>query len=186
MATDPRTPLEVLFDAAEVSFRADGGIAGWSFGWRERWTSAKTEDGRRVVWVPGDLSGGLGKLEAAPMGGAHPRQGWGLWEAGSVYLSAVESPASKGTDERLQYRAARELFDRVAWAIRVSMPGLVELETPRWITDQEAARRGAALVVVVRVRSAIVGPVPDAVATSTRARLEVSELGEMETIVVNR
>lgn len=151
-------PPEALFDAVREAFEADGidsEQVEHVFGWREPPQHRLARC--RIVWVPGDdqteelgtVSDGIRKASA------NPRAIGQLQEFATVHLEAWES--SEPENERLQYRAARALFDAWWRAVYRSPIGVVTLARVSYVNPKMERRYGVTIRALIEVQA----PIPD-------------------------
>lgn len=147
--------LEKLYADVTARFIADSRASVVQpFGWQA--TAAANAAAERIVWVPGDdASGDLGKIAAPKYPGRNPRPLRTLEELFTCRISAIDTTAP--TNEALQYRATRLLFDEWMRAIYLAAPGQFEILKSGWIIEKTQLRYGAA----IRVLGAIQSMIPD-------------------------
>ncbi len=175
--------LTKLYDDVVARMDADALAAGatvvpQAFGWR---SPAQQPRAPRIVWVPGDDTGGaLGDVRAARSPGRNARPLVTLGELFTVYLEAVDTTAPE--DERAQYQAARELFDAWLRAVYLAARGTFQIRAASWVIERKERRYGA----TVRVLGEIEAMVPDAAfgvaPVDTRGEIDVDELDASETL----
>ncbi len=147
--------LESLFDAVVERFECENTNAAQTFGWRE--PSKQLQAFPRIVWVPGNPTGGIGSMGPARFPGRTPRRPIAtLAELCTVTISAEDTSDSR--NERLQYHAARVLFDAWYRAVYKHARQTHTIESVDWVISKNENRRGAS----VRVVLAILSMIPDA------------------------
>jgi hypothetical protein len=156
MATYLALPL--LYAAAVAAFAADDvwDETVFAFGWRE---PARQNAGvNRIVWRPGNRTGGLGQLRPPrETGGLPERHLADLAEYFTCTLTGHDNLAPN--DELAQYQVTRELFD-IWWRVcRNHAVGNITLVEARWLIDGPNERRRGASIEAV---GAILSPIPDA------------------------
>lgn len=152
-----------------------------TFGWREPATQRQTS--HRIVFVPGDDSGGslgsLGAPESPYVSLARPIAR--LDEVFTAYLEAEDTSAPES--ELAQYEAARALYDAFVRAVHLSRVPY-SITSQRWLADRTVRYAGAAIRLTGTV-SAIVPDSPAAIAPSaTTATVATEELGLTQTLSV--
>lgn len=174
-----RFAAEYYFDAVAARFTAEGTAATNVFGWR---SVQQHPDSNRVSWVPGDPSGKMGELVGAKQPGRNPRSIATVRELFTVYIDAVDT--SDLENERVQYHAARLLFDAWFRALYLAGHGNIAVRSVDWNGDALVRRYGCTL----RVTVSIDGMVPDTAAalapvdTSAIVDLTVQDNTETEII----
>lgn len=147
------------------------------FGWRA--AALQQAVPARIVWVPGDdESGDLGKLLPPKFPGQNPRPLATLGELFTCRIAAHDPTAP--TNEALQYRATRLLFDEWFRAVRLAMPGQFEILKAGWITDKNQFRYGAAIRVLGAIQSMIPDYTQSAAPVDTKAAVTLVELDRSE------
>lgn len=180
---DPVLALELLYDAVVARFTAEGPAnVSQPFGWRE---VAKQRVNARIVWVPGNPIGAVGRVGPARNPGGDPRSIGTLLENFYVVISAQDPTAPE--NERLQYRATRLLRDYWYRAIYLAARGTFTIESEEWLVDKLERRYGTALRVIGSIQSKIPDEAPDGLdyelaPDDTEAEIENSELDNTETI----
>ena len=183
--------LENLYDLCLARFTAEGtfpdAAAANTFGWREPVRQGGPVN--RLIWVPGDPSGGLGEIK----GPRYPYQNAGsitaagrpllnLNELFSVYVVAADVTPANVTVERAQYHAARLLYDAWLRAVYLAAHGTFEILSQRWIVDKTERRFGESMVVV----GAILAVIPDAplqfADVTTAANVTTTELDRTDPV----
>lgn len=157
MAEFPRVclALPTLFDNVVARFESEGTNVEQTFGWRkpQRYDTTRA----RIVWVPGDETGGIGEVRGPRKTGdrADRRTLATLGELFHVRISANDPQFPE--DERKQYEETRKLFDAWVRAVYLAAHGTILFGSPTWITDKNERRHGAALICVCEVEA----PIPD-------------------------
>lgn len=153
--------LTGLYDAVVARFLAEGTEVPNLFGWREpskrpaSGGAGTAPTGTRITWVPGDPDGDLGELGPAKQPGRNPRPLATLAELFTVEVQAHDPSAPE--NERLQYEAARLLFDAWYRAVYLAAHGTFELVSTQWLNEKNQRRHGAC----IRAVCAINAMVPD-------------------------
>lgn len=162
--------LPRLFDLVKAYVQLRAPTCACEFGWREpaKWNAGA--DGKRIVFMPGDLSGKLGKELPARQPGRLPRPLATLGELFTVYISAYDSTGPR--DERKQYQAARELYDLFRSAMHAAAYGTVTVEDPAWNRSKTEHQSGAEIVVVCAVEAMV----PDAADVDTEETTTGAEI----------
>jgi hypothetical protein len=176
--------LELLFDNVVARFTAEGPTATQLFGWR--WV-AQHHLGPRIVWVPGNPSGSIGRVGPARNPGREPRSLGTLNENFYVVISSHD--AAEPENERLQYRATRLLRDYWFRAVYLAARGTFTLDSEEWLINQLERRFGTALRVTGSIQAMLPDVPPDGPETEdapadTVAEIGVSELNVTETLTV--
>jgi hypothetical protein len=173
--------LEKLYDDVAALFAAENTPITMSFGWRE--PAQQLVQPTHIDWVPGDAeSGDFGKLQGPLYPGNNPRSLWAPRELFTVIIHAQDSTAPE--NERAQYHAARDAYDKWLRAIYIAAHGTIAIDSQRWIVARKERRYGAS----IRVVGAILAMTPDsanAVApTDTKAHVTVTQGQQVETFDV--
>ncbi len=181
---DPVLALELLYDAVVARFALEGPVCAQPFGWR---FVAQHHEGARIVWVPGNPAGAVGRIGPARNPGGEPRSLGTLAEQFYVVISAQDATAPE--NERLQYRATRLLRDYWFRALYLAARGTFTIETEEWLVDKKERRFGTALRVVGTIQAMIPDAGPGEPETEdapagTGAELDVTELDNTETLIV--
>lgn len=182
---DPVLALEVLYDKVCARFTAEGPAnVAQPFGWR---FVNQQHVGHRIVWVPGNPAGAVGRLGPARNPGGDPRSLATLHENFYVVISAQDPTSAE--DERLQYRVTRLLRDYWFRAVYLAAYGTFAIESEEWLVDQKERRFGTALRVIGSIQSKVpdeapAGPDYELAPVDTAAELGVSELDVTETLTV--
>jgi len=177
--------LEWLFDTVVQRFAAEGPAnVRQLFGWR---FVAQHHTGARIVWVPGDSVGGVGRFGPARDPGGDPRSLGTLHETYHVVISANDP--TQPENERLQYRATRLLFDAWFRAVHLAAHGVYAIDRPEWIVERLERRFGAALRVTGSIQakipdSAPTGPDYDYAPIGTDAAIDLTELDVTEPLSI--
>ena len=156
--------LPRLYDAVVARFAAEAAVGVDPvpnlFGWR---TSAqKLITGNRICWIPGDPNGELGQVKAARNPGRNPRSLATIDELFTVEVIASDADPTKRENERIQYQAARVLYDAWYRAIHLAASGTFTIQSLDWITDKKERRFGAGIRAVCTIEAML----PDKVFTS--------------------
>ncbi len=149
------------------------------FGWRE---PAKRKGARRIVWVPGNDAGDLGKLLPAKHPGQNPRPLATLGELFTVYLEGQDPSAPE--NELAQYQQTRLLFDAWVRAAYLVARGTFEIVSAAWVIDKKERRFGTAIKIVGTVQAMIPDAPLEAAPAETGAAIATSELSVTETTLV--
>jgi hypothetical protein len=185
MADAPVLALELLYEAVKVRFLAEGGpAAAQPFGWR---SVAAQHVGPRIVWVPGNPLGAIGRIGPPRNPGGDPRSLGTIYEAFHVVISSQDPEDPE--DEQLQYRTTRLLYDAWHRAVYHAAFGTVALESPEWLIEKLERRFGTALRVVGTIQAKIPdvgpdGPPYEDAPDDTSAEVAVTELDNTETLIV--
>jgi hypothetical protein len=152
-AAAPCTPtlaLEWLYESVRARFNDEGpaGVA-QPFGWRE---VAKHHVGPRIVWVPGDPLGDVGRHGPPRSAGGGARSLATLYEQFHVVISNNDESAPE--NERLQYRATRLLYDYWLRAV-ILTTSVVAVEAAEWLTAKLERRFGTSMRITCTIQSAI-------------------------------
>jgi hypothetical protein len=181
--------LPRLFDAvvARFALEAPTGVLPVPnyFGWREP-ARQRDQITNRILWVPGDVRGQMGRtLPARNPGRAPARPIATLDELFTCEIVAHDSAAHEV--ERSQYQAARELYDAWWRAVYLEAHGTVAVISTEWITLAKERRHGAAIRAICSVQSAIFDTPYDLAPADTGAAIVVQELDvtEIQTIEAN-
>lgn len=159
--------LEKLVDDVAARFVADGTECNFHFGWREPVRQGPIP---RIVWVPGDPQGSAGDIGPPKYPGISPaRPLANLNEAFTVHITAED--ASDSSNERLQWKAARLLFDSWLRAVYLAAYGTFALSKPLWNRSKTERQRGATLIVVGAIGSMIPDEIAAVAPVNTHASL---------------
>jgi len=143
-----------LFDAVVARFTLDNTVCVNLFGWRT--PQQKSVTGNRICWVPGDDGelGGVTWANSRP--GQNPRSLGTLGELFTVWIRAADAtdPAML-ENERVQYEAARTLFDAWYRAVYLHAHGTFTVESSEWMIEQNERRYGAGIRVVCSIQAKI-------------------------------
>lgn len=145
-------------DGDEVAWTQTGPavVTVFRFGWR---VVAERSSAFRLVFEPGD-DGQLGDMLGVWNAGGNPRSLADLGELFTVHVEARDATAP--TNERLQYVAARRLFDALWRALYLSAGTMVSLVGAKWVgvggTLGAQSQAGATIRAVFSLRV----PIPDA------------------------
>lgn len=177
--------LEVLYDAVVARFALEGpaGVA-QPFGWRY---PAQQHVGSRIIWIPGDPDGAVGRSQPARNPGGEPRSLATLEERFHVIISSFDPTAPE--DERLQYRATRLLRDYWFRALYLAARGTFAIDSEEWLTEKKERRFGTAIRIVATVQSMVpdlppTGEATEAAPADAEAQIDVEELDNTETLTV--
>lgn len=107
----------------------------------------------RVVFVPGDDGGKAGVLTPPKEVGGNPPAIFGWGELCTVHVWGRDGSAPD--DERMHYRVAFTLFERLCRAIRTSQCGRIEIGNPKWTITPVERVFGAELVFELTVHGQI-------------------------------
>ncbi len=135
---------------------------------------AGTARAGRVVVVPGDDTGKLGKLLPAKDPGHNPRCIYTFAEMGEVHVWGHDPAAPD--DELAHYRIAWALFERVLRAIRSSQCGRIELSDPKITVTPVERVFGCELVFLVTVAARVLDE-PATVVRATDTAWTASHVG---------
>lgn len=171
--------LEALYDAIVASLASEGLTVQSAFGWKE--PVFQPSGSMRLVFVPGDPSGKVGKDAPPRSGGTTPRSVAMLLEQATVYLWAVDRSLPS---ERAQYAAARSLYDAFRRALHASAYGTYSLDNPVWVAPSKRRVErtlGAELQLVVTVQAPTrdISPTP---VTGVSSAVTATLSGESELI----
>lgn len=173
--------LEKLYGDVTAAFAADLRNVPQPFGWRA--TAAQQPAPERIVWIPGDdENGDLGKIAPPKYPGRNPRPLATLGELFTCRISAHDPAAP--TDEALQYRATRLLFDEWFRAIRRAAPGQFEILKAAWIIEKTQFRFGTAIRVLGAIQSMIPDYTHGSAPVDTKAAVTLVELSRSEAFQV--
>lgn len=154
--------LEHLYDGVAERLAVVDPSIDVRFGWRE--PTKQDDDAKRLIFVPGDNAWNVGTLKGAKYPGRVPRPVGTLVELFHVYVVAFD--ATDLDNERLQYAAARHLYDCLFAAVKRVSGVTAQVVGQRWETGKKEFRRGAAIVVTFTIESMIA---EDSSATGTNA-----------------
>lgn len=168
---------EVLFDRVVERFEAEGNETVQLFGWRKPAKHKVTTS--RIVWVPGD-HGNAGAHRPARDPGGNPRSVGVLEELFTIEIASVDS--SDLRDERLQYRAVRELHDAWFVAMHQAAYGTFRVVSSEWTNDRTEIVHGAEMVVVVAIDTPIFDRCALTVPVDVRAEINVQLNGVEATV----
>ncbi len=150
------------------------------FGWREPQKNKRTAS--RIVWVPGDPSGSAGRVGPARNPGRNPRPLGTLNELFHVVITAVTKEHKE--NERLQYRAARILYDAWYRAVYKAAHGTFAVESTVWNISKNERRHGAELIAVCTIQAMIPDKAYATAPVDTSAVIDVSLLDVTEQITI--
>lgn len=144
--------LEDLYAKVGAAFEAEGLEVEQVFG--PAGPSGNFRGERRVCWVPGDEGNAGTVLGASGPGGpgGNPRSLATFRELAVLHIGAVDRAAK---DQKVQYNAARRLFDHVVRHLRNAAPGNVFFEGVRWNWPNNEAGRGAEIQLVIAIDSPV-------------------------------
>ncbi|WP_156338488.1 hypothetical protein [Chondromyces crocatus] len=115
----------------------------------------------RVVFAPGDESGGAGEYAAARNPGRNPRPVRTLVALSRVYVWAYDGAAPNS--EEAQYEAVWVLHDRTISAIHRKAHGTYQVTAPRWTNKVTERAFGKELVFMLQLEVPILErPIPTA------------------------
>lgn len=175
--------VPALYDRVAARFAAEATNVPMYYGWKEAATQVR--DSARLVWVPGDPSGNLGRI--GPPKYPSRDQLLTLFEYVTIHGTAAE--ASDLTDSRAQYQRSRELLDALLRAVHLEAVGTYTVLQNLWYgMHADVTRRwGASWKVVLEVQSPIVNdPVSYESVLMDAAEIEAHELDHSETVLVER
>lgn len=172
--------LPTLYDAVVSRFDTDGLDVPNLFGWREPQKNKLTAS--RIVWVPGNPSGVVGRTGPARNPGRNPRPIATLLEQFHVVITA--STKENKENERLQYQAARVLYDAWYRAAYKAAHGTFSVENVVWNTSKNERRKGAELIATCVIQAMIPDKAASTAPTGTQAVIDVSMLDVTEQITV--
>lgn len=156
--------LPKLYAGVQAVFTAEGTTAALSFGWREPSKQINQGAGRanRIVFVPGDPGGALGKNGPARYPGRNPKPLATLAELFTVYVWAYDP--SFPENELVQYKAARFLYDAWYRAAYHAARGTFAVSSAKWNIEKNERRFGAEIEAVCTIDAMIPDspwPTPD-------------------------
>jgi hypothetical protein len=173
--------LPKLYQDVVDRFAAEGTNVPNLFGWRSP-LDKEFAGQPRIAWVPGDTSGALGKILAPRKDNYNPRALANLAEL--VTVDIISSDDTDPESELKQYQVARELYDAWYRAVKLAAAGNFEVVSSAWITDHRQRRHGAGIRVVLAVLAVIPDKAFQVAPADTKARIDVEELDNTETITV--
>lgn len=172
--------LDHLYTAVKARFEAELAppqLPHIAFGWRE--PSKQQGTLARVVFVPGDRSGNMGRVGPAKYPGRNPRPLATLHELFHIVVSTSDPTAPES--ELAQYRAARALRDAVHRAMHYAAHGTFTVDSEWWDVDLQNERRfGAAIVMLCTIQAMVADHAFEGIPVGTVARVEVTELDVTE------
>lgn len=157
--------LTKLYDDVETLIEEESpGAVAFFFGWREA-QKHKTA-AKRIVFIPGDLSGDLGEIRAPRFPGANPYSsgpdftlpdiGRPIANLGELFTVRIETyDVSNGENDRVQYQAVRELYDVWYRAVYLAAYGNFQIVSQEFDDEYNNRRHGAAIVVVAQILAVI-------------------------------
>lgn|SRR5512133_11179 len=157
--------LQVLYDLSSVDLKSRDEDIDIQFGWRK--PARQQLSPKRIVWVPGDESGSLGKelgATKAPITGGPNGAARNLADLDEFFNVQIQAHDTLCPDDELgQYTFTRLLYDM--WRACVyrachgeKRVGQVHIDSARWVINNTTEfRRGATIVVTARIRC----PIPD-------------------------
>lgn len=176
-----RYGLAHLYDRVVARMTAESVTVPQAFGWNA--ASEQLRSTARIVWTPGDASGGLGAIVAPRTTGELQRQLATLEELGTVEITAWDVAAQ--TDELAQYTAALTLFEQWFRAVWTVAHGTFRVISASWTGGPRVRRMGATIRVVVAVQTPLVDRAESIAAVEVGADLEVADLDVTEQIEVS-
>lgn len=178
------TALEDLYNDVVARFAAESYDVPNYFGFRE-WAQQLTRTGR-IVWTPGDESGGFGAIGAGKYPGGNPRRLATIGELFTVSISGVDP--NDPENELAQYRATRTIVDAWIRAVYLAASGRYQLISTDWDRTKKERQYGMAVRIVGTINSYVydsaldeVGP-PPLTPNGVRVNVDVTELDLTETI----
>lgn len=173
--------IPTLYDRVAARFLAEGTNVPMAFGWNAASTQLRSD--ARIVWIPGDQSGNLGRIGAPKYPGQDQLRT--LFELVTVEIVTADTTALD--DERAQYRSARLLHDAFIRAVHLSAVGTYQITSDGWMSGDRNRRYGAGIRLVLEVQAPITD---DALERESllldAALLAAYELDHEETISVTR
>jgi hypothetical protein len=175
--------LEKLYTDIKARFTAEGNAAladATTFGWREppKQGGAIT----RIQFVPGNPNSDLGEVGPARYPGRNPRPLGNLHELVTVYLTAADQ--TDLTNELLQYKATRLLFDTWFRAVYLAAHGTFEIKSAEWLVDKKQRGYGASIRVVMTIDAMIPDSIDSYAPVDTEAHITTTELDVSDPVVV--
>lgn len=178
--------LLTLYDAVVAQFAADDMTAvAQPFGWR---FVAQQYVGNRIVWVPGNPAGIVGRMLPPRNPGGDPRSLGTLEEQFYVVICGQDPAAPE--NERAQYDFTRRLRDFWFRAVYRAAHGTFQIVGEEWLGIENPERRyGTAIRVLGAIQSKVPDVAPDGpdyqlAPADTGAEVDVSELDNTEHITV--
>jgi hypothetical protein len=150
--------LDLLFKRVSARFVKDKTQVELKFGWREPYRTLARPN--RMIFVPGDDSGAIGKFGGPLYPGKKPQRALaGLWENFTVYILAADMSAPRSNDDELkQYRIARTMLDALVRAIILAFGASnMRIESARYLNESNERRFGVGIV----LSGAILAVIPD-------------------------
>jgi hypothetical protein len=169
--------LENLYNLVTARFVAEGTAADQAFGWREK--NLAVTSSARIVWIPGDASGSVGRMDPARNPGNNPRSLMTLRELFTVVISA-EDPGNP-ENELAQYKATRLLADAWFRAVYLAARGTYAFDRLDWLVTQKERRYGTALQVVGAIQAMVPDVALVGMPLDTSAVIAMTELDRTET-----
>jgi hypothetical protein len=167
-----------LYQAVVDRFATDEVSIPQSFGWRA--PGKREPAGTRIVWVPGDPKGSLGKIvpprKVAGPGNAtgNPRALANLDEL--FYVEITSGDEKDPENELAQYNEVRRIFDLWYAAVFRAAEGNLTVQSADWMNKLNLRRHGAGLKVVCSFLAVIPDKKQTALpANAVKARLELKQ-----------
>ncbi len=147
--------LEKLFLDVKTRFAAESPQINVRFGWREpaRQDNQGSGGANRIVFVPGDPSGGLGKVAGAAKTGRNPRPLATLGELFTVQVWGLD--ATKPEDELAQYKATRLLYDAWYRAAYLACHPRFAVQSQQWLVEKLTRRMGAEIQAICSIEAMV-------------------------------
>lgn len=154
--TEPVVAVTYLYDRVKEFFEEEDLGTSFVFGWGKAWEQLNEGrgGGNRIVWEPGDATGGLGNIVAPRRIGGNPRQLANVQETFTVTIWGYDR--TNKHDHRAQYIATRMLYDAWYRAMHHVGHGTFTIVSQTWVEPARLSNYGAAIQVVCTVRAPII------------------------------
>lgn len=171
-----------LYDTVRARLAIEAPDVAQPFGWRE---PMRQHTGRRIVWVPGNPAGTVGKNGPARNPGRNPRPLATFYELFHCVISASDLSAPES--EIAQYVAVRALHDAWFRAVYHAAHGTFTIDDEQWNIDRQNERRfGATITAVCTIQSMIADTALEGVPADTTIVVDVSLLDVTEPLAVSQ
>lgn len=175
--------LTNLYDLVVEQFADDARECGIQpvpnlFGWRE--AGKQMEPGDRITWAPGD-DGDMGEDLPVRGPGGNPRKLGSIGELCTIEIQGHD--ASKPEDERLQYVAARKLYDALRRALYLKAYGTFEIQSTAWVNTKLERRHGATIRLVLAIQAPFFD-MPHATAPADASAAIAAKTGDVDSETV--
>lgn len=172
-----------LYEAVAARFTTDDVQIPMYFGWKE--VSQQVREPTRIVWVPGDFGGSLGKIGPPK----YPGKGQllTLYELVTIHITAADATVTTNpdgssshalADSMRQYQRAREVHDLFLRAVHLAAVGTYSVIADQWkgMHEDEMRRWGASIQLVLEVQA----PITDEPSAYESLQLDAAELDAIE------